>query len=114
MSREGPSIQPTAPLPEAGIENFRELARRIGQRELDALPPARILRDPESGILVSGSRGAAAGAGRGRCWRGPWQVLALVNGEGGELCQVALTPERARELAAELVDMADVLEGKVW
>jgi hypothetical protein len=55
------------------------------------------------GIAVIGSRDA-----------GGWQVLAAVTGERGEFCQVALTPEEARAAAAELIEMANVLDGTVW
>lgn len=68
------------------------------------LDAARV--EPASGILVTGSRGTA----RGGCWA----VLCTVRGEDGTFCQVALSIEDARRLAAELVEMADVLEGRIW
>lgn len=118
---------------EGSISNIAEIAGRLGS--LEPLEPPRILlpRDPAtlpygeavaaafdmrpgeleatriepaSGILVCGSRCHSG--------NGAWQVLATVRGADGTLCQVPLTADAARELAAELVDMADVLDGKMW
>jgi hypothetical protein len=79
---------------EGPIVDMRSIAARLG------LPPP--------GIALCGSRFNGVGS------RGLWQVLATVRGDDGARCQVALTPERARELADELVELADILEGKRW
>lgn len=60
---------------------------------------------PDGGLLVTGSRG--------RCGGG-WLILVTVRGEDGSFTQACLTTDQAREQAAELIQMADVLEGKVW
>lgn len=60
---------------------------------------------PRSGLMACGSRGSL---GEG------WTVLVLATGEHGEVCQVALSIEEAREAAADLTRMADLLEGKIW
>lgn len=65
--------------------------------------------EPDSGVLVTGSRRNAA-AVHGSAWL----VLVTVRGEDGTFCQVALPTEKARELAGELVQHADLLEGKLW
>lgn len=89
---------------------------RFDQRpgELEA---ARIA--PASGIVVTGSRGNArpsGGATASGCLSAAsnWAVLCTVRGEDGSFCQAALTPAAARQLAGELVDLADVLEGHIW
>lgn len=69
-----------------------------------ALPCAQAPR-AQAGLCVSGSRA--------RCGGG-WLVLVVITGEDGVFTQVCLTTAEARRRAAELTDMCDVLEGKVW
>lgn len=73
-----------------------------------ARPQAAAPHAPEGGLCVTGSRSHPAGRSSG------WLVLIAVTGEDGTFTQVCLTTDDAREQARQLIEMADVLEGKVW
>lgn len=62
---------------------------------------------PAGGVFVAGARqcGAAGEA---------WGVLVTVRGRDGSIVQDCLTAEQARSLAAELEQMADIIEGRRW
>lgn len=69
-----------------------------------------------SGAAVADAGGPDVAAPRVQVWgsHAPpgWRVMVTLRVAGGELAGEAMTPERARAVAAELLDYADICEGK--